>query len=41
MKLFRNLVYAHDVAGYERAYESLFSSSKTQKYKIVCSISKN
>ena len=29
-KLFRNLVYAHDVVGYERAYENLFNSSKIQ-----------
>ena len=30
-KLFRNLVYAHDVVGYERAYENLFNSSKIQQ----------
>ena len=33
MKLFRNLVYAHNVEVCERAYESLSNSSKTQKYK--------
>ena len=33
MKLFRNLVYAHDVEGYEKASENLFDSSKIQKYK--------
>ena len=32
-KLFRDLVYAHDVEGYERAYENLFNFSKIQKYK--------
>ena len=33
MNLFKNLVYAHDVEGYKRAYESLLNSSKNQKYK--------
>ena len=33
MKLFRNLVYAHDIEGYEEASENLFNSSKLQKYK--------
>ena len=33
MKLFRNLVYASDVEGYERSLENLFDSPKTQKYK--------
>ena len=33
MKLFRKLVYASDVEGYESAYTNLFYSSTTQKYK--------
>ena len=33
MILFRNLVYAHNVEGYEKAYENVFNSSKTQKQK--------
>ena len=48
MKLFRNLVYGHDVEGYERAYENLFPSLKMQKYKNcvqyfeeLCEISKS
>ena len=32
MKLFRNLVYAHDAEGYQGAYKS-FNSSKIEKYK--------
>ena len=31
--MFKNLVYAHEVEGYKRAYESLLNSSKNQKYK--------
>ena len=42
-KLFRSLAYAHNVEGYERAYQNkIFSILRRYKNtKIVCSISKN